>query len=75
MKQDQEPETPQPNVHFGFKSAEDIRQLKTTLLFEYLKKIIELNRQLKLIEVHEEFIKIGWAHDRALNELLQKEGK
>lgn len=60
---------------FAFRTAEEIRQRKTEILFTYLRGLQELNKQLRLLEIREEIARINQDHDRALAELFEREAK
>lgn len=57
------------------KVAKSIREQKADLLFEYLRKKLELDHQHRLLCVSEELAAINHEHERALNEVFLKEAK
>lgn len=64
-----------PDDTSALKSAKEIQGRKTDLLFQYLRDVQELNRQLRMIEISKEVAQAQREHDRALGELLVRFGK
>jgi hypothetical protein len=64
-----------PQVFVEVTSPEEIRELKTQLLFRFLRDTFELNKQLRTYQIAEEILQIDRERDRAMHELLLKEGK
>jgi hypothetical protein len=53
----------------------EIQEQKTELLFQYLRDIRDLNLEMKMLELSQEFAQIRHDHDKALAALLLREGK
>lgn len=64
-----------PDEQSAFRTAEEIRERKTEILFTYLRGLQTLNKQLRLLEIREEIAQINRDHDRALAELFEREAK
>lgn len=56
-------------------SVEAIQARKMNLLFQYLRDVQDLNRQLRLLDISEEVAQLQRENDRALGELLVRFGK
>lgn len=54
---------------------EELRKQKTELLFEFLRRIQEINRQIKVIGIREDIAEINRHYDKSLMELFVRDGK
>lgn len=62
-----------PQDYLKAASPDEIRELKTRLLFQYLRDLLDLNKQLRTFEIAEEISKLHQEHDQALHQVLIKE--
>lgn len=56
-------------------TPKEIQERKTELLFQYLRDVLELNRQLKMLEISEHLAQLQKEHDKKMSDLLLQYGK
>ena len=54
---------------------EELRGRKTDLLFEFLRNILEINRQIREIEIREDIAQLNREYDKSMMELFKRDGK